>query len=92
MSQLAKAMTVFAPNGDDWLVTVALRNRKVFTRRISPGTMSEQDAVSMAVRIGRFRQDDISDIVARRVGSSAKVEIASASDPFAALVLKMGIR
>lgn len=92
MSQLAKAMTVFSPNGDDWLVSVALRNRRVVTRRISPGNMTEQEAVAIAVRIGRFRQDDIADIVARRVGSSAKVEIASASDPFAALLLKMGTR
>jgi len=92
MSQFAKAISVFAPNGDDWLVSVALRNRKMVTRRISPGNMTEQEAIALAVRIGRFDREQISDIVARRVGSTAKVEIASASDPFAALVLKMGVR
>lgn len=88
MSQFAAVMSVFSPGGDDWIVTVATRDGKVANRRISPGTMSETDALRIALRVERIHPDDVADAGVRRVGDRGGV-IATADDPFARLVERL---
>lgn len=86
----AQAASVFTPNGDDWIVTVVMRSRRIWTRRISPGTMPEQEAVRLALLANGTKPVEVHDISVRRVGDQAKLEIAPADDPLARLLRRLG--
>lgn len=88
MSQFAAAMAIFAPSSDDWIVTIATRAGKVANRRISPGTMSETEALRIALRVERIHPDDVADAGVRRVGDRGGV-VATVDDPFARLVERL---
>ena len=42
MNEFEKAMAVVMPDGSDWLVTVVPHSGPVRNRRISPGTITEE--------------------------------------------------
>jgi hypothetical protein len=86
----AQASAVIVPSGDDWLVTVCLRNRRVWTRRISPGTMPESEAVRMALLAHGVRPGDVADCSVRRVGDQRRLEVGPADDPLARLLARLG--
>jgi len=86
---LAKAASVIVPSGDDWLVTIVSRSRRVSTRRISPGTMDEREAVRIALLSHGIRREDVYDLSVRRVGDMNRLDLGSESDPMARLFARL---
>jgi len=90
MGGFAQAASVIVPSGDDWLVTVCLRNRRVWTRRVSPGTMTEDEAIRTALLAQGVRKTDVADCSVRRVGDQRRLEVGPADDPLARLLARLG--
>lgn len=74
---------LFQPDESDWLVTLILRCGTVRTRRVSPGRVSEEQAVKSAVAAERLAPRDIDGWSIRRVGDR---RIAAPDDPFAEMM------
>ena len=91
MSTLNSVVQIFAPSDDDWIVTLALKDGRVFNRRVSPSSMSETDALRIALRVDKIHPDDVGDASVRRVASSAKLQTLAADDPFLSLVGRLNL-
>lgn len=82
-----------APDGNDWTVTVAQKDGIVWTRRVSPGNISESEALRVALLSQRTKPDEVADATIRKVGSvQSVVSGVDADDPFVRLVERMRIR
>lgn len=92
MSSLASAMAIFAPSGDDYIVTIATRDGRIRNRRVSPGSITEAKALHCAMLAEKLHAADVSDASIRRIGSSPVLETVSRSDPFLALCERLNIR
>jgi len=92
MSSLASAMAIFAPSGDDYIVTIATRDGRVRNRRVSPGSISEAKALHCAMLAEKVHAEDIADASIRRIGSSPVLETVSRDDPFRALCERLKIQ
>jgi hypothetical protein len=77
------AVGLFGPSESDWLVTLVLRDGAVRTRRVSPGTVSEENAVRFAVLSERLAAKEIDGWSIRRVGDR---RVSAPDDPFAELL------
>jgi len=64
---------VFQPSDSDWVVTIAFRDGVVRSRRISPGRIKEEEAVSFALSAERRRIEEVESIHARRASDVAVV-------------------
>jgi len=82
------AMECFAPNGDDWLVSIHQHDGSAFTRRISPGSMGEDDALGIALLAQGIQRSSVKDASVRRA-SAPVIELVSARDPFLDLMRRM---
>jgi hypothetical protein len=91
LSTLNSVVQIFAPSDDDWIVTLALKDGRVFNRRVSPSSMSETDALRIALRVDKIHPDDVGDASVRRVASSAKLQTLAADDPFLSLVGRLNL-
>lgn len=90
---LGKFGTLISPNGDDWIVTIAERSGIVWTRRITPGTMSETEALRVSLLAHGTRPEAVADATIRRAGSvDSIVSEVNADDPFVRLVERLRIR
>jgi len=90
---LGKAGTLISPNGDDWIVTIAERSGIVWTRRITPGAMTETEALRVALLAQGTKPDSVADATIRRAGSvDSIVSDVNADDPFVRLVERLRIR
>lgn len=92
MSSLGSAMAIFAPTGDDWIVTIATRDGRVRNRRVSPGSISEAKALHCAMLAEKVHAADIADASIRRIGSSPALETVSRDDPFMALCERLKLK
>ena len=88
MNEFEKAMAVVMPDGSDWLVTVVPRSGPVRNRRISPGTITEDQAVEIALSVERLRRDQLRDLSVRRVGDR-RLEVPTAGDPLSDLIRRI---
>lgn len=88
MSEFSKALAIVVPNGDDWLVTIVTRHRRFINRRISPGSMTEDEARNLALSLSRLQPSEVADLAVRRVGS-AKLERPDSEDPLSALIRRI---
>jgi hypothetical protein len=81
------------PDGDDWIVTIAQIDGRVWTRRVSPGNISEREALRIALVSNGTRPENVADATIRRVGSVQSVVAGvDADDPFVRLVERMRLR
>ena len=81
------------PDGDDWIVTVAQNDGIVWTRRISPGNISESEALRVALLSQRTKPENVADATIRKIGSvQSVVSGVDADDPFVRLVERMRLR
>jgi hypothetical protein len=85
-------MAIFAPSGDDYIVTIATRDGRVRNRRVSPGSISEAKALHCAMLAEKVHAKDIADASIRRIGSSPVLETVSRDDPFRALCERLKIQ
>jgi len=91
LSTLNSVVQIFAPSDDDWIVTLALRDGRVFNRRVSPSSMSEIEALGIALRVDKIHPDNVADASVRRVSSSAKLQTLAHDDPFLSLVGRLNL-
>jgi hypothetical protein len=78
-----QAVGLFGPSESDWIVTLVLRDGTARTRRVSPGTVSEEHAVRCAVMSERVDLKGIDGWSIRRVGDK---RVAAPDDAFAELL------
>jgi hypothetical protein len=78
---------VFAPNGDDWVSTLVLRDGRVMRRRFSPGSMPEEDVLRISIHLSGVAAKDVLDATIRRA-SDATVEV-PADDHFDRLMRRI---
>ncbi len=86
---MSSLLGVVSPNADDWIVTLLMRDGVVYNRRITPGNMTDEQALALAIRVQRIRPDQIVDAMCRRVGDTPKVVAESQEDEFRKLVQRM---
>jgi hypothetical protein len=66
-------ISLFSPSDSDWVTTIRTRDGRVLNQRISPGSMTEDEAMRMSVRTAGLAHADVLDCFARRVGDSSVV-------------------
>jgi hypothetical protein len=88
MSDAAAVFSLFEPNGSDWLVSLVLDDGTIVNRRFSPGSMTEQQALAMALHIARVSPERCKDAIVQRVGQ-AKVIEAAPDDHFERLMRRV---
>lgn len=88
MHNLGPVSGIFEPNGSDWLVSLVLRDGRILNRRFSPGTMPEQQVLSLALHIAGARPEDCRDAIVQRVGE-AKVIADAPEDHFTRLMRRV---
>jgi len=91
LSTINSVVQIFAPSDDDWIVTLALRDGRVFNRRVSPSSMSDMDALRIALNVDKIHPDNVADASVRRVSSSAKLQTLAHDDPFLSLVGRLNL-
>jgi hypothetical protein len=91
LSTINSVAQIFAPSDDDWIVTLALRDGRVFNRRVSPSSMSDTDALRIALNVDKIHPDNVADASVRRVSSSAKLQTLAHDDPFLSLVGRLNL-
>jgi hypothetical protein len=87
MQGLRSVAEVFAPSDSDWVVTIVHRNGAVRNRRISPGTVTEEQAVAFALAAERVGMAQIDFARARRA-SDRSLDL-SPADAFLARMRRM---
>lgn len=88
LANAASAISAFSPDGNDWIVTVRQRNGGVFTRRVTPGSLVEDAALSFALLAQGVARMDVVDTTVRRAGAP-RIEAVAASDPFLEIMRRM---
>jgi hypothetical protein len=91
LSTLNSVVQIFAPSDDDWIVTLALRDGRVFNRRVSPSSMSDTEALRIALSVDKIHPDNVADASVRRVATSAKLQTIAHDDPFLSLVGRLNL-
>jgi hypothetical protein len=71
-----------APGDHDWVVSVVQRDGKSWSRRINPGTVSEEAALGFALVSSGVKPHEVDRWTIRRAGDKQIV----LDDPFAALL------
>jgi len=82
---LGQVANAFQPSDTDWLVSFVYKDGRIRTRRISPGIVSEEQAVQYALAAEVARVSDIDSWSIRRVGDRM---IAAPDDAFAQLIAR----
>ena len=85
------ALAIFMPDGNDWLVTLVTKAGRVANRRVTPSTISREQALRCALLSEGLKPHEIADADIRRVGDSSVQAIAE-SDPFTDLVRRLKSR
>lgn len=80
---------VVAPGREDWIVTLLMRDGTVYNRRITPGNMTDEQALALALRVQRVRPDQVVDASCRRAGDQASVIIENQEEEFERLLARM---
>jgi len=88
MSDAAAVFSLFEPNGSDWLVSLVIDDGTIVNRRFSPGSMTEQQVLTMALHIARVSPERRKDAIVQRVGQ-AKVIEAAPDDDFERLMRRL---
>jgi len=70
------------PGDNDWVVSVVQRDGKSWSRRINPGTVSEEAAIGFALASSGVKPHEVDRWSVRRAGDRQIV----LDDPFAALL------
>ncbi len=89
MAGLQSVMGVVSPSGSDWVVTLLLRDGRVFNRRICPGVGTDEQALALALRIQGVGPSEVGDAVVRRASDSRKIETERTDDEWQRLVRSM---
>lgn len=89
MAGLQSVLGVVSPSGSDWVVTLLLRDGRVFNRRICPGVGTDEQALSLALRIQGVGPSEVADAVVRRASESRQIETERTDDEWQRLVRGM---
>lgn len=66
--QLGTVANVFDPSDSDWVVSVRYRDGVVRNRRVTPGRISEQQAIDFALVAERRKIEEVEWMAVRRAG------------------------
>ena len=82
-------ISLFSPTASDWITTIRTKDGRLINRRICPGNqMSEQDAISMSIRVSGLSSSEVIDCSARRAGDPALI-VSETDDHFQRLMRRL---
>jgi hypothetical protein len=88
LSSTAEVVGLFTPDADDWVVALHFRDGTVETRRVSPGRLTERQALGYAIAASGRLVAEVSDARLTRVGNASSEVQQRSSEDFERLVAR----
>jgi hypothetical protein len=77
----SQVLSTFQPDGDDWIVSLRFKDGTVETRRLTPGRITERQALSFAINASGRLVEEVEDATLMRAGAQTRaVQEASTAD------------
>lgn len=73
MSVPTQVASLFSPSGDDLVLTLVLKDGGAITRRISPGTLDERQALRVALSAANLTGNEVDSWTMRRASETKVV-------------------
>lgn len=90
VDSLPRVLALYSPSTSDWVVSILLRTHRLIVRRVTPGTITREHAVAVALQAEEIPATDCREISVARLGETRGIVASvAADDHFAALITRM---